>query len=209
MIRILVGDSFSVVRVGIRCVLASCSGLLVAGEASDCAELLRLTRSTGCDVVIVEIAGAGNVWFDFVGQLRLARPLAAVLIFTALPEAVYGTHALRAGAAGFLPKHCTPNDLIEAVQTVASGRKYVSRMLAEKLADNLGGRGAGRPLETLSSRELQVLRMLAGGRTVGQVAEEISLSVKTVSTYRSRILEKTNLTNNAELIRYALIQNLV
>jgi DNA-binding NarL/FixJ family response regulator len=209
MIRILAGDPYSVVRAGIRSVLASCPGLRVAGEARDCRELLRLAGTTACEVVIVEIAGAGNVWFDFVGQIRLACPPAAVLIFTGLPEAVYGMHALRAGAAGFLAKDCTPDELIDAVQTVASGRKYISRPLAEKLADSLGRAGPGSPHETLSSRELQVFRLLAEGRSVGQVAEEISLSVKTVSTYRSRILEKTNLSNNAELMRYALIQNLV
>jgi two-component system invasion response regulator UvrY len=209
MTRILAGDPHSIVRAGIRSVLSSCPGLRVAGEARDCAELLRLARTVVCDVVIAEIAGNSNVRFDFVGQLCLARPLAAVLVFTTLPEAVYGMPALRAGAAGYLTKDCTTDQLIEAVQTVASGRKYVSRSLAETLAEKLGRAGTGRPHETLSGRELQVFRMLAEGRSVGQVAKEISLSVKTVSTYRSRILEKTNLSNNAQLMRYALIQNLI
>ena len=209
MIRLIAGDSSAVVRAGIRSVLGSCPGLRVTGEASNGPDLLGLARGAVCDVILIDIASAGNVWFDFVGQLRLARPLAAILIFTTLPETVYGIHALRAGAAGFLSKDCTADQLIEAVQTVASGRKYVSRRLAEKLAENLSGTGHGQPYETLSGRELQVLRMLAAGRSVSQVAEEISLSVKTVSTYRSRILEKTNLSNNAELMRYAFIQNLV
>jgi two-component system, NarL family, invasion response regulator UvrY len=209
MIRVLTGDPHSVVRAGIRCILASGRGFRVAGEASDCAELLRLVRATACDVVMVDIAGAGSLWFDLVGELLDVRPRASVLIFSALPEAIYGMHALRAGAAGFLAKDCTPDQLIEAVQSVAAGRKYIGRLLAQKLAETVfwaGKDGAG---ETFSSRELQVLRMIAEGRSVSQVAREISLSVKTVSTYRSRILKKTKLTNNAELMRYAWSQKLL
>jgi two-component system, NarL family, invasion response regulator UvrY len=209
MIRVLTGDPHSVVRAGIRCVLASGRGFRVAGEASNRMELLRLVRATACDVVMVEIAGAGNFWLDLIGQLLVARPRTSVLIFTSLPEAIYGVHALRAGAAGFLAKDCTPDQLIEAVQSVASGRKYIGRLLAQKLAENAVRSGTGSAGEAFSSRELQVLRMIAEGRSVGQVAEEISLSVKTVSTYRSRILKKTKLANNAELMRYAWAQNLI
>ena len=191
MIRVLTGDPHSVVRAGIRCVLASGRGFRVAGEASNCVELLRLVRATACDVVMVEIAGAGNSWFDLVGKLLDARPRASVLIFTALPETIYGVHALRAGAAGFLAKDCTPDQLIEAVQSVASGQKYVGRMLAQKLAENARF-GPGSATESFSSRELQVLRMIAEGRSVGQVAEEISLSVKTVSLTGLESLRRQN-----------------
>lgn len=209
MIRVLTGDPHSVVRAGIRYVLASGRGFRVAGEASNRVELLRLVRATACDVVMAEIAGAGNFWLDLIGQLTDARPRASVLIFTSLPEPIYGLHALRAGAAGFLAKDCTPEQLIEAVQSVASGRKYISCLLAQKLAENAVRSGTGSAGEGFSSRELQVLRMIAEGRSVGQVADEISLSVKTVSTYRSRILKKTKLANNAELMRYAWAQNLI
>src|SRR5215467_4432605 len=129
MIRVLTGDPHSVVRAGIRYVLTSGRGFRVAGEASNRVELLRLVRATASDVVMVEIAGAGNFWLDLIGQLLDARPRASVLIFTSLSEAIYGVHALRAGAAGFLAKDCSPEQLIEAVQSVASGRKYIGRLL--------------------------------------------------------------------------------
>ena len=209
MTGVVACDPSSVFRAGIKCVLSACPDLRLDGEAEDFSELLTLARSTRCDVVIAEIAQAKNFWTEFLSQLHAARPLAAVLIFSALPESIYGVHALRAGASGFLDKQCPRGHLIDAVRTVASGKKYVSRLLAEELAGALGSNGSGRPCDMLSTRELQILRMLAQGRSVSQIAADIVLSVKTVSTYRSRILEKTRLANNAELMRYALLQNIV
>ena len=142
-------------------------------------------------------------------QLRSEHPEVPVLILTMYPEAQYAIRALRAGASGYLIKESTPDELVKAVRTVSEGRRYVSASLAERLAFDLTGDSDRLPHELLSDREYQVMCRIASGRTVSQIAEELSLSVKTISTYRSRLLEKMNLQNNAELTHYAIRNQLV
>jgi DNA-binding NarL/FixJ family response regulator len=142
-------------------------------------------------------------------RIRRERPQLAVLILTMYPEDQYAVRALKAGAAGFLTKETAPDKLVDAVRKVAAGGRYVSAELAETLASLLAGEGAGAPHERLSDREFEVLKMLASGRTVSQVAESLALSVKTVSTHRTRLLKKMNMTTNAELTHYAVRNGLV
>jgi DNA-binding NarL/FixJ family response regulator len=168
-----------------------------------------LVRRHDWDVVILDISMPGKSGLDVLDELRRLRPRLPILLLSMHPEEQFARRALKAGAAGYLTKESVPEELKEAVRKVVAGGRYVSATLAEKLAVDLRG-GADTPLhELLSDREFQVLRMIASGRSVKDIAEELSLSVKTVSTYRARILEKSGMKTNAELIRYALQSQLV
>ncbi len=168
-----------------------------------------MVRRHDWDVVILDISMPGKSGLDVLDELRRLRPRLPILLLSMHPEEQFARRALKAGAAGYLTKESVPEELKEAVRKVVAGGRYVSATLAEKLAVDLR-EGADTPLhELLSDREFQVLRMIASGRSVKDIAEELSLSVKTVSTYRARILEKSGMKTNAELIRYALQSQLV
>ena len=207
--RVLIADDHAVFRRGLRDTLAEAFSRVTFGEAKTAQETIELARLQDWDVVILDISMPGKSGLDILDDLRRLRPKLPVLLLTMHPEQQYARRALKAGAAGYLTKDSVPEELKEAIKRIVAGGRYVSATLAEKLAVDLR-EGADLPLhELLSDREFQVLRMIASGKTVKEIAEDLSLSVKTVSTYRARILEKTDMKTNAELIRYALQSQLV
>jgi two-component system, NarL family, invasion response regulator UvrY len=207
--RILIADDHAMFRRGLRETLAEAFPRVIFGEAKTAEETVEFVRRHHWDVVILDISMPGKSGLDILDDVKRLRPRTPVLLLTMHPEQQYARRALKAGAAGYLTKDSVPDELKIAIKKIIAGGRYVSATLAEKLAVDLR-RGADVPLhELLSDREFQVLRMLASGKTVKEMAEELSLSVKTVSTYRGRILEKTGMKTNADLIRYALESQLV
>jgi two-component system, NarL family, invasion response regulator UvrY len=207
--RILIADDHAMFRRGLRETLAEAFPRVTFGEAKTAAETVELVRQQAWDVAILDISMPGKSGLDILDDVKRLRPRTPVLLLTMHPEQQYARRALKAGAAGYLTKDSVPDELKSAIRKLIAGGRYVSATLAEKLAVDLRS-GADLPLhELLSDREFQVLRMLASGKTVKEMAEELSLSVKTVSTYRGRILEKTGMKTNADLIRYALEAQLV
>lgn len=209
MIKVLVADDHAIVRRGLRQILAETPDIMVAGEAATAQEVLRLVREERWNVVVLDISLPGGSGLELLSTIRRERPELPVLILTVYPEEQYAVRAIRAGAAGFLTKESAPEKLIEAVRKVASGGRWVSAELAETLASVLAGESGGAPHERLSDREFEILKMLASGKTVSEVAHELSLSVKTVSTHRTRMLKKMNMRTNAELTHYAVRSGLV
>jgi DNA-binding NarL/FixJ family response regulator len=209
MIKVLVADDHVVVRRGLRQILAETPDIIVAGEAETTDEVMRLILGETWTAVVLDIKLRGGSGLELLGWIRRERPQLPVLILTVYPEDQYAVRAIKAGAAGFLTKESAPEKLIEAVRKVAGGGRYVSPELAEALASLFAGETAGLPHERLSDREFEVMKMLASGKTVSEVALELSLSVKTVSTHRTRILRKMNMRTNAELTQYAVRGGLV
>jgi two-component system invasion response regulator UvrY len=209
MIRVLVADDHAVVRRGLMQILAEAPDMVVAGEASTGREVLQAMQKHDYDVLVLDIAMPEGGGLEVLQQLQTLKPDLRVLILSMYPERQYAVRALKSGAAGYLTKESVPDELIAAIRKVARGGKYVSQSLAEQLTSELRGEVEKEPHETLSDREFQVMTLLAAGKSVTDVAEELSLSVKTVSTYRARILDKLNLKSTAEIIRYALEQGLV
>jgi two-component system, NarL family, invasion response regulator UvrY len=204
VIKILVADDHAVVRRGLIQILTEYADLTVVGEAQDAQELFTLVRSQAWDIVILDVSMPGRGGLDVLKELKSDFPERPVLILSGHPEDQYAVRTLKAGAAGYLTKDSAPGELVTAVRKAMQGGKYVSATLAEKLAFNLTPETDRLPHETLSDREYQVMCRIASGKTVSEIAEEFSLSVKTISTYRTRILEKMNLKNNAELTLYAI-----
>jgi two-component system invasion response regulator UvrY len=207
--KVLIADDHAVFRRGLRETLAEAFSRVTFGEAGTALETLEYVRRQDWDVVILDISMPGKSGLDILDDLKRLRPRLPILLLSMHPEQQFARRALKSGAAGYLTKDSVTEELKEAVKRIVGGGRYVSATLAEKLALDLR-EGADKPLhELLSDREFQVLRMIASGKTVKDIAEELSLSVKTVSTYRARILEKTGMKTNAELIRYALQTHLV
>jgi DNA-binding NarL/FixJ family response regulator len=207
--RVLIADDHAVFRRGLRETLAEIFSRVTFGEAKTAQETVELVRRQEWDVVILDISMPGKSGLDILDEMKRLRPRLPILLLSMHPEEQFARRALKTGAAGYLTKESVPEELKEAVRKVVAGGRYVSATLAEKLAVDLR-EGADTPLhELLSDREFQVLRMIASGKSVKDIAEELSLSVKTVSTYRARILEKSGMKTNAELIRYALQSQLV
>jgi DNA-binding NarL/FixJ family response regulator len=209
MIKVLVADDHSVVRRGLREILSETGDIVVAGEAGSPVEIAKLVEEQRWDVIVLDISMPGGSGLEMIGTIRKQRPEARVLILTVHSEEQYAIRAIRAGAAGFLTKESAPEKLIEAVRRLAGGGRYVSAELAETLASMLAGEGSGQPHDRLTNREFEILKLLASGKTVSQAALELSLSVKTVSTHRTRILKKMNMKTNAELTHYALRSGIV
>lgn len=209
MIRIVLVDDHAIVRRGLRGILEEQPGFRVVGEAADGAQLGAVLRDCPADVVVLDIGLPGRSGIEIVQALAQEHPEVRALMLSIYPEDQYGLRALRSGAAGYLNKTSAPEELVKAVETVASGRKYVSPALAQALVMNLTGESDDRPHERLSNREYQTLLAIARGKRLAEIAEELALSPKTVSVYRARILEKLGLANNVELTHYALKQGLV
>ena len=206
MIEILIADDHAIIRRGLKQIVSEQPDMIVAGEAENAQQVLDLVRKHHWDVVVLDINMPGRSGLDCLKELKHERPKLPVLILSVHPEDQYGVRVLKAGAAGYLTKESAPDELVQAIRKVHRGGKYVSPSLAETLVFELG-KETDRPRhQSLSDREYHVMTMIASGKTVGEIAGELSLSVKTISTYRARVLQKMNMRTNAELTHY-VIQN--
>jgi len=204
MIKIVIADDHPVVRQGIRQIVGAAGDMLVADEATDGRELLQRARSTPHDLVLLDLSMPATDGLDVLKQLKRERPKVPVVILTMSPEEQLAIRALKAGAAGYLTKEGAPTELVAAIRKAVAGGRYLSAGVAEKLADHLVGNVEGPLHDGLSDREYQVMRMIAAGKPTRQIAEELALSVKTVSTYRARIFEKMRMRSPAELAAYVV-----
>jgi DNA-binding NarL/FixJ family response regulator len=207
-IRVLIADDHAIVRQGLRSILADTEDMSVAGEAENGVRALQMARGGDYDVVLMDVNMPDRNGIDTLKLIRKEQPKLPVLMLSMYPEDQYAIRALKAGAAGYLSKHSAPELLVSAIRQVASGKKYISATLAEQLAEAISEDDRP-PHERLSDREYQTLCMIASGKTLTGIGEELNLSVKTVSVYRARLLEKMKLKNNAELTHYALKHGLV
>jgi two-component system invasion response regulator UvrY len=209
VIQVLIADDHAILRRGLKEILMRELEGAVCGEAKDATETLARIQHGDWDLVILDITMPGRSGLEVLRDLKAARPKLPVLVLSMHPEDQYARRILKAGASGYMNKEGAPEDLVKAVRKVLAGGRYVSPALAERLAADLS-QDSGQPVhEVLSDREFEVLRMLAAGKTVSQIAEELHLGVTTVSTYRARILEKMNMTTTAELMHYALYNRLI
>lgn len=208
VIRVLIADDHAVVRQGLKQIVSSHPDISIVAEAASGAEALEYVRASPPDVVILDITMENGNGIDTLKQIRKDLPRLPVLILSMHPEREYGLRAIRAGASGYLSKSSAPDELVTAIHRLALGRKYISLALAEQLAGDYDVT-VGAPHDRLSPREFEVFGLLVAGRSVTEIAGALSLSVKTVSTHRSRILQKLGLRNTAELIRYAAAQGLL
>lgn len=209
MIRILVADDHAVVRQGVIQILADVNDMAVKDEAQNGSETLKKVTENEYDVVLLDISMPGRSGLEVLEDIKARRPKLAVLILSMHPEEQYAVRALRAGASGYLTKASAPQELIGAIRKVAGGGKYVTSSLAEKLADEMEIDTEKLPHERLSNREHQVMLMLASGKSVSDIADELCLSVKTISTYRTRVMSKMGMKKNAELTLYAVHNKLI
>lgn len=209
MIRVLIADDHAVVREGLKRIVEGTGDISVEGEAGSGEELLRKIGNTPCDVVVMDLAMPGMPGLEVLREIRRRKPQLPILILSMYPADQYAVRTLSDGASGYLHKGDPPSELVKAIRTVVRGRRYISEPVAESLASHVNGTAEKAPHERLSNREFQVLRLLASGQGVSEIARELQLSVKTVSTFRARVLEKLGLAHNAELVRYALEHGLV
>jgi len=209
VIKIIIVDDHAVVRKGLKQIFDETADIAVVDEAGSGNELIDKIRHTKYDVVLLDISMPGKDGLDTLKDIKNIRPELPVLIFTVYPEDQYAVRVLRAGASGYINKESEPEELIEAIRKIALGRKYISPFLAELLATNLEAGGETPLHDNLSDREFQVMCKIASGKKVTQIAQELSLSINTISTYRNRILEKMNLKSNTEITHYAIKNNLV
>ena len=207
--RILIADDHAVVRRGLKQILADEFKKADFGEAGNAREALDRIRKENWDTVVLDITMPGRSGLEALKEIKEARPKLPVLVLSMHPEDQFAVRVLKSGASGYMTKESAPEELVGAVKKVLAGGRYVSPALAEKMASYLAIDTPNPPHERLSDREFTVLRMIASGKTVSQIAVELSLSVKTVSTYRTRILEKMGMASNAELTHYAIKNQLV
>jgi DNA-binding NarL/FixJ family response regulator len=209
MIRVLIADDHPMVRRGLAQLLADAGDFAAAAEAADYPEAMRALRAAACDVLVLDIDLPGKNGLEILKLVKKEFPHLHVLMFSMHPESQYGVRAVRSGAAGYAPKSTAPAQLVEAIRSVAAGRKYITPELAVALAEH-AGEDSERPLhETLSDREFETLKLIASGKRLTEIAGALALSPKTVSVYRARVLEKMRMKSNAELTHYALKLGLV
>ncbi len=211
MTRLLIADDHPIVREGLRRVVEDAPGgtITVAGEASDGNEVLAKAESLKPDVVLLDITMPGPGFVETIQRLKALRPQIRILVLSVQPEDQFAVRALKAGASGYVSKNLSPEHLVTAIHEVTRGGRYISPTLAQRLAATVADGADRPPHEGLSAREYQVLCLLGAGKSVKEIAAVMELSVKTVSTYRARVLEKTTLRSNAEIIRYTLEHGLV
>ncbi|MEO8296274.1 MAG: response regulator transcription factor [Burkholderiales bacterium] len=209
MIRIVIVDDHAIVRAGLRQFFSEQVDLRVTGEAANGREALDLVRQGDVDVMLMDLSMPDQSGVDALAAIRARAPDLPVLILSGYPETHYATTLLRQGASGYLNKECDPEEIVKAIRTVFRGRKYITPAVAELLADGLSGPNDKLPHEQLSEREFQVFLRLAKGETISHMADSMSLSVKTVSTYRTRVMEKMKLASNSDLTYYALKNGLI
>lgn len=209
MTRVLIADDHLIVREGLKQVLSKEPGITVTGEATNCQEVMRKIREESFDVVLLDIKMPDRLGLDIIGDIVRKKPGLPILMLSSYPEEQYAMTALKSGASGYLVKESLPKELIQAIKQVTRGGKYISSNLALRMADYLQSNENVLPHEKLSSRELQVMCMIATGERVSDIANELFISVKTVSTHRTRALEKMNMKDNIEFARYAATHGLV
>ena len=210
MIRVVLADDHAVVRRGVRQILGDAGDIEVVGEAKDYGELATLLRDLECDVLVLDISMPGKNGIEVLKAMRERLPRMHVLILSMFPEDQYAVRALKAGAAGYVSKEAAPEKLVDAIRLAARGKKYVTPEVAQALAEQINaGTAPEKPHEALSDREYETLRLIASGKKLSEIAEAMSLSPKTVSVYRARLLEKMKLRTNAELTHYAVKNGLV
>lgn len=209
MIRVLIADDHPIVRQGLRQILAGTTDMEVAGEAVNGQEALEQVRRESWDVLVLDITMPGRSGFDILKELKYEQPHLPVLVLSIHAEEQLAVRVLKAGAAGYVTKENAPNELVSAIRKVVNGGRYISPNVAELLAFGLNAASERPRHETLSDREFQVMQLMARGKTLIEIAEDLSLSAKTVSTYRTRLMEKLDVKTNAELMRYALDLGLV
>jgi two-component system invasion response regulator UvrY len=208
MLRILIADDHTVVRKGLRQILLEEFPNAIIGEVPDAEELIKKVMSDKWDVVVSDLSMPGRSGLDALQQIKLSHPDLPVLILSIHPEEQYALRALKSGASGYLSKDTAPDELVKAVQKVLLGKKYISQAIAEKLANTFSD-SARAVHESLSDREFDVMKLLANGKSVSDIAEMLSLSVTTVSTYRARVMSKMNLRSNSDLTKYAIENKLI
>ncbi|MEO8653084.1 MAG: response regulator transcription factor [Ramlibacter sp.] len=211
MINIGIVDDHAIVRSGLKQFLCEQAGLRVVGEAANGREAIDLVRTTPqLDVLVLDLGMPGQSGIDALGMIRAKVPNVGILILSGYPEEQYALHLIRQGASGYLNKACDPMEIVTAIRTISLGRRYLSPAVAELLAQQLDPKdGGAAPHEQLSEREFQVFLKLAKGEFPGDIATDLSLSAKTVSTYRTRLMEKMNLASNSDLTYYALKHELI
>ncbi|MFY9398311.1 MAG: response regulator transcription factor [Desulfomonilia bacterium] len=209
MVRVLIADDHPIVRTGLKQILAEEPDVEVVGEAENGPEVIEFLWKNECDLVLLDIGMPGRSGLEVTSEIKQIKPNVRILILSIYPEEQYAVRALRAGASGYLTKASAPVELIKAIRRVSTGGRYISQTLAEILASEIDKHSSKQPHEKLSDREYQVMLLLASGKTVTEVARSLNLSVKTISTYRSNILEKMNMKNNAQLTFYAVENALI
>ncbi len=209
MIRVLLADDHAIVRAGLKEILADTGDITVAGEATNGQEVLARVRGHDYDVVVLDMSMPGRSGIELIKLVKAEKPRLRVLVLSMHSEEQYAVRALKAGASGYLSKDSAADQLVAAIRRIAAGGAYVSPETAERLALDAASRTEAAPHTLLSDREFQVFRMIAAGKSVGEIARELSLSAKTVSTHKARIMEKMGIANPAQLIRYALENNLI
>lgn len=208
-IRVFIADDHAIVREGLKQILADTKDIIVAGEAENGHDAIKRFRASKCQVMLLDISLPDRSGIDVLKQIKKEKPELAVLMLSMHREDQYAIRSLKAGAAGYLTKQSAPRELVIAIRQVAEGLKYISAALAQELANTVGEDHETALHETLSDREYQTLVLIASGKTVGAIAEELKLSAKTVSEYRARLLLKMKLKNSAELTHYAIRNQLV
>lgn len=209
MIKVLVADDFPIIREGIRQILEDTKDIRVSSEAADGQEVLDKVNRNNVDVVLLDVSMPGKGGLETLKEIKSLNPKVPVLMLSMHPEEQYAVRAMKAAAAGYITKARTHDELVQAIRRVAGGRKYISESLAEALPQMIGTQMEQPLYKALSDREFEVLRKIASGFTVSEIARQLGLNVKTVSTYRSRLLKKMNIRNNAQLTRYAIQNDLV
>jgi DNA-binding NarL/FixJ family response regulator len=209
MIKILIVDDHAIVREGLSRIIGAENDMIVAGMAKDGTEVIRLMLDNEIDVVVLDISMPGKSGLDLIKDLKQVQPLVKILMLSMYPEERFAMRSIKAGASGYLTKEMAPDEIVSAVRTIYSGRKYITPALADMIAEELQNPSEKVPHELLSDREFEVLCMLAIGKPVVEIASTLSLSESTVSTYRMRILQKMNLKTNSDLIHYGIEHGLV
>ena len=209
MIEVLVVDDHALIRKGMKQILDDTSDIRVTGEAETGAQATQMARDNKYDLALLDITLPDRHGIDVLKQLKLQCPSLPILILSMHPDEQYAMRAIRAGAAGYMNKQSAPSQLVTAIRQVASGRKYISNTLAEQLANELANDRQEMPHQILSNREYQTLCLMAAGKSLSEMADIMSLSAKTISVYRARMLEKMKLKNNAEAVRYAINHHLI
>src|SRR5258706_10861069 len=209
MTRALIVDDHTITRAGLRRILSDTAQSILVGEAANGAEAMELVLSQQWDIVMLDISLPDRSGLEVLKAIKKARPALPVLVLSMYPVDQYALRVLRVGGAGYLTKESAPDQLLEAVRRITSGMRYITPEVAECIAQDWNRNPVQSVHETLSDREFEVMRLIASGKSVGDIAKDLTLSVKTVSTYRTRVLQKLHLRHNAELTHYAVINNLI